>query len=44
MIKQQQIMILSPNIDIYDKVVLKDNVLRKISELIMPGKKIFLWY
>jgi len=34
MIKQQQNMILSPYIGIYDLVVAKDNILRRISELI----------
>ena len=34
MIKQQQAMILSPYMDIYDLVVPKDNLLRKINELI----------
>lgn len=34
MIKQQQTMILSPYMDIYNLVIPKDNLLRKISELI----------
>lgn len=34
MIQQQQAMILSPYLDIYDIVVPKDNILRKINELI----------
>jgi len=34
MIKQQQTMIISPYIDIYNLVIPKDNLLRKISELI----------
>ncbi|AGX43341.1 hypothetical protein CLOBY_23400 [Clostridium saccharobutylicum] len=34
MIKQQQTMILSPYSGIYDIVVPKDNLLRKINELI----------
>lgn len=34
MIQQQQTMILSPYIDIYELVVPKDNMLRKINELV----------
>ncbi len=34
MIKQQQTMVLSPYMDIYDLVIPKDNILRKIKELI----------
>ncbi len=34
MIQQQQTMILSPYMDIYDLVVPKDNILRQINELI----------
>ncbi|MCK4259932.1 MAG: hypothetical protein KAX49_13200 [Halanaerobiales bacterium] len=34
MIQQQQTLILSPYMDIYDLVVSKDNLLRKIKELI----------
>ena len=34
MIKQQQTMILSPYMDIYNLVIPKDNLLRKINELI----------
>ena len=34
MIKQQQAMILSPYMDIYDLVVPKDNLLRKINDLV----------
>ena len=34
MIQQQQTMILSPHMDIYDLVIPKDNLLRKINELI----------
>ena len=34
MIQQQQTMILSPFLNIYDLVVPKDNMLRKINELV----------
>ncbi len=34
MIQKQQSMILSPYMDIYDLVVPKDNMLRKINELV----------